>query len=162
MRRILLLLLINLPFLVFAQSNVKRKLQPSDVYRLQSLGYPQISPEGNWILYPLTSIDSVLNKENTDIWMISWDGKQTVQLTSSTEAESQPRWSPDGKYISFVSSRQGATNNQIWLMNRLGGEGKQLTNIKDNLEAYSWSPDGKKILLTIQTTQAKDGCFVFW
>ncbi len=151
MRRILLLLVFSIPLLVFAQSTAKRKLKPSDIYRLQTLGDPQVSPEGNWIAYTLTSIDSALNKRNTDIWMISWDGKQSVQLTNSTEAETQPRWSPDGKYLSFVSTRQGATNNQIWLMNRLGGEGKQLTNIKENLEAYSWSPDGKKILLTIQT-----------
>lgn len=151
MRRILLSLVFILPLFVFAQNTAKRKLKPSDVYRLQTLGDPQVSPEGNWIAYTLTTIDSVLNKRNTDIWMVSWDGKQSVQLTNSSDAETQPRWSPDGKYLSFVSTRQGATNNQIWLMNRLGGEGKQLTNIKENLRDYSWSPDGKKILLTIQT-----------
>lgn len=151
MRRILLSLVFILPLFVFAQNTAKRKLKPSDVYRLQTLGDPQVSPEGNWIAYTLTTIDSVLNKQNTDIWMVSWDGKQSVQLTNSSDAETQPRWSPDGKYLSFVSTRQGATNNQIWLMNRLGGEGKQLTNIKENLRDYSWSPDGKKILLTIQT-----------
>lgn len=151
MRRVLLPLVFIFPLFVFAQSTTKRKLKPSDVYRLQTLGDPQVSPEGNWVAYTLTTIDSVLNKRNTDIWMVSWDGKQSVQLTNSTDAESQPRWSPDGKYLSFVATRQGATNNQIWLMNRLGGEGKQLTNIKENLRDYSWSPDGKKILLTIQT-----------
>lgn len=151
MRRILLSLVFILPLFVFAQNTAKRKLKPSDVYRLQTLGDPQVSPEGNWIAYTLTTIDSVLNKQNTDIWMVSWDGKQSVQLTNSSDAETQPRWSPDGKYLSFVSTRQGAMNNQIWLMNRLGGEGKQLTNIKENLRDYSWSPDGKKILLTIQT-----------
>jgi len=115
----------------------KRKLQPADVYRLQTLGDPQISPEGNWIAYTLSSVDSTQNKRNTDIWMVSWDGKQTIQLTNSPDAESQPRWSPDGKYLSFVSARNGATNSQIWLMNRLGGEGKQLTNLKSNLMDYS-------------------------
>ena len=129
----------------------KRKIQPSDVYRLQSLGDPQVSPEGNWIAYTLSSVDSVQNKRNTDIWMVSWDGKQNIQLTNSPDAESQPRWSPDGKYLSFVSSRNGETNSQIWLMNRLGGEGKKLTSLKTNLMDYSWSPDGKKILMTIKT-----------
>ncbi len=151
MRRIFLFLVFSLPLFIFAQSAAKRKLKPSDVYRLQTLGDPQVAPEGNWIAYTVTSIDSVLNKRNTDLWMISWDGKQSVQLTSSTDAETQPKWSPDGKYLSFVSSRQGTTNNQIWLMNRLGGEGKQLTSLKADLMDYSWSPDGKKILLTIKT-----------
>jgi dipeptidyl aminopeptidase/acylaminoacyl peptidase len=137
--------------IVTAQTTAKRKMKPADIYRLQTLGDPQVSPEGNWIAYTLTSIDSAANKRNTDLWMVSWDGKQNVQLTSSPDGESQPRWSPDGKYLSFVSSRQGTTSAQIWLMNRLGGEGKQLTTLKHDLVDYSWSPDGKKILLTIKT-----------
>lgn len=129
----------------------KRKLQPADVYRLQTLGDPQVSPDGNWVAYTLSSVDSVQNKRNTDIWMVSWDGKQNIQLTNSPDAESQPRWSPDGKYLSFVAARNGVTNSQIWLLNRLGGEGLQLTNLKTSLMDYSWSPDGKKILMTIKT-----------
>ena len=132
-------------------TTAKRKLQPADVYRLQALSDPQVSPEGNWIAYTLSSVDSVQNKRNTDIWMVSWDGKQAIQLTNSPDAESQPRWSPDGKYLSFVAARNGATNSQIWLLNRLGGEGLQLTNLKTSLMDYSWSPDGKKILMTIKT-----------
>lgn len=151
MHRIILLIILSIPQLISAQNIGKRKMKPSDIYRLQNIGDPQVSPEANWISYTLTSTDSALNKRNTDIWMISWDGKQSVQLTSSPDAETQPRFSPDGKWLSFVSSRQGSTNSQIWLMNRLGGEGKQLTNLKENLINYSWSPDGKKILLTIQT-----------
>ena len=77
----------------------KRKLQPADVYRLQTLGDPQVSPEGNWIAYTLSSVDSVQNKRNTDIWMVSWDGKQTIQLTNSPDAESQPRWSNVNKLL---------------------------------------------------------------
>jgi dipeptidyl aminopeptidase/acylaminoacyl peptidase len=155
MRRNIIVCLLSLattiPQIIFAQTAAKRKLRPSDVYRLQTIGDPQVAPEGNWVAYTLTSIDSAANKRNTDIWMISWDGKQSVQLTNSADAESQPKWSPDGKYLSFVSSRQGATNSQIWLMNRLGGEGKQLTSLKTDLVDYSWSPDGKKLLLTIKT-----------
>jgi len=147
----LLSCIISLPVFLSAQTSVTRKLRPSDVYRLQTVADPQVSPEGNWVAYTLTSIDSVLNKRNTDIWMVGWDGKQSVQLTNSPDAESQPKWSPDGKYLSFVSSRQGATNSQIWLLNRLGGEGKQLTNLKADLVDYSWSPDGKKILMTLKS-----------
>ena len=132
-------------------TTAKRKLQPADVYRLQTLGDPQVSPDGNWVAYTLSSVDSVQNKRNTDIWMVSWDGKQNIQLTNSPDAESQPRWSPDGKYLSFVAARNGATNSQIWLLNRLGGEGLQVTNLKTSLMDYSWSPDGKKILMTIKT-----------
>ncbi|RFS14126.1 S9 family peptidase [Emticicia sp. C21] len=138
--------------LIYAQSTTKRGLKPSDVYRLQSLTDPQISPDGNWVSYTLSSVDSVKNKRNADIWMVSWDGKESIQLTHSPDGESQGRWSPDGKYFSFVSSRGGLTRGQIWLMDRRGGEAKQLTDLKKgDLTEYAWSPDGKKIALAIQS-----------
>ena len=126
----------------YAQTPTKRPLKPSDVYRLQSLGDPQISPDGNWVAYTLSSVDSVKNKRNSDIWMVSWDGKESIQLTHTPDGESQPRWSPDGKYLSFVSSRNGLTSSQIWLMDRRGGEAKQLTDLKKgDLSDYAWSPE---------------------
>ena len=137
---------------IFAQTATKRPLKPSDVYRLQNLGDPHISPDGKWVAYTLSTVDSVKNKRNSDVWMVSWDGKESVQLTNSSESESQPNWSPDGKYVSFVSSRNGLKGSQIWIMDRRGGEAKQLTDLKNgDLEDYEWSPDGTKIALVIKT-----------
>ena len=139
--------------ILFAQNVSKRPLKPSDVYRLQNLGDPQISPDGNWVAYTLSTVDSVKNKRNSDIWMVSWDGKESIQLTHTPDGESQPRWSPDGKYLSFVSSRNGLTSSQIWLMDRRGGEAKQLTDLKKgDLSDYAWSPDSKKIALVMKTS----------
>lgn len=136
-----------LPYCIFSQS-AKRPIQPGDIYRMQSTGDAQISPDGKWVVYTLTSTDSAKDKRNTDIWMISWDGLETVQLTNSTESESNPQWSPNGKYISFTAARGG--NTQVHILNRLGGEAIKLTDIKGDLNDYKWSPDGKKILLTIR------------
>lgn len=149
MKKLLFLALITSFLNSYAQT--KRPLKPSDVFRLQNIGDPQISPEGNWVAYTLSSVDSVKNRRNSDLWMVSWDGKESIQLTHTPDGESQPRWSPDGKYLSFVSSRNGLTSSQIWVMDRRGGEAKQLTDIKKgDLTDYAWSPDGKKILLSIR------------
>ncbi|MEO7768517.1 MAG: hypothetical protein ABIS01_13900, partial [Ferruginibacter sp.] len=91
------LLLLHITWLPACAQNVaKRTLKPTDVYLLKTIGEAKISPEGKWILYTVSNVDTAKDKRNTDIWMISLDGAQTVQLTNSDEAEHMPRWSPDG------------------------------------------------------------------
>ncbi|GAB4048182.1 alpha/beta fold hydrolase [Spirosoma litoris] len=134
----------------------KRPMTPKDIYRLQTVSDPQVSPDGKWISYGLSTVDTTKDKRNSDLWMVSWDGKESVQLTNSPDGESRARFSPDGKYISFVSARQGATKGQIWLMDRRGGEAKKLTDLKTDLEDYVWSPDGKKIALVLRDPDYAD------
>jgi dipeptidyl aminopeptidase/acylaminoacyl peptidase len=137
----LLIVLIGWTILLPAQ---KRTLRPDDVYRLKTTTQASVSPDGEWILYTLTSVDSAKNKRNADVWMTKWDGSASVQLTNSPDGESDPKWSPDGKYISFVSPRIGGRS-QLFLLNRMGGEAVKLTDLKGELDDYEWSPDGKKI-----------------
>ncbi|HTI11522.1 MAG TPA: S9 family peptidase [Puia sp.] len=139
-----------------ATSADKRPLRPSDIYRLPAVGDPQISPDGKWVSYTLTKIDSIKDSRNSDVWMISWDGSQDIQLTNSPDGESRARWSPDGKYLSFLSSRQESKGSQVWLMDRRGGEGKRLTELKGGVNDYAWSPDSKKLLLTLTDPDPED------
>ena len=141
-------IILVLPLMATSQTE-KRSLRPGDLYRLQTTGDAQISPDGKWVTYTLTTIDSAKDKRNTDIWMMSWDGTEKVQLTNSPDGESSPRWSPDSKYVSFTASRSGGSS-QVYLLNRLGGEAIKLTDVKGDLGDYAWSPDGKKLLLTIK------------
>ncbi|TDB67995.1 S9 family peptidase [Arundinibacter roseus] len=136
---------------LLAQSSAKRPLKPSDVYRLKSVSEPKVSPDGGWVAYVLSSADSAANKRKKDLWMVSWDGKESLQLTHTPDNESSPEWSPDGKYLSFISSRGGLDQAQLWLMDRRGGEAKKITSLKHSLEDYAWSPDGKQIALAIKT-----------
>ena len=150
--------MLALQLVSFSQTE-KRSLRPGDIYRMQTTGDAQISPDGRWVAYTLTTVDSAKDKRNTDIWMMSWDGTETLQLTNSPDGESSPKWSPDGKYISFIASRSGG-NSQVYLLNRLGGEAIKLTDVKGDLNDYAWSPDSKKILLTIrdyEDTSVKKG-----
>jgi Tol biopolymer transport system component len=102
-------------------------------------------------------MDTKEDKNHSDLWMERWDGAQNMQLTFGKEGASHPQFSPDGKYISFVSSRPGkAKGAQIWVMSRLGGEPQQFTEIAtvagaaQEIQDYAWSPDSKRLLLALQ------------
>jgi dipeptidyl aminopeptidase/acylaminoacyl peptidase len=127
----------------------RRPLVPGDVYRIKRVSDPQVSPEGDWVAYTVASADSASNKNDSDVWMVKWDGSRQLRLTSTSESESRPRWSPDGKYLAFTSARQGAKGGQVWLLDRAGGEAVKLTNVKGGVGDYAWSPDAKKLALVL-------------
>src|SRR5262245_20032126 len=131
----------------------KRPLKLDDLARFRNVGDPQISPDGQWIAYTVSTVDVKEDKSSTHIWMVGYDGKKDRQITFSTDSEGSPRWSPDGKYLSFTSSRssgkQGVRGNQLWLLDRSGGEAFQLTELKGRLQGYEWSPDSRRLALLI-------------
>jgi len=134
-----------------AQAPTKRPLVPGDYYRFRDVGSPSVSPDGAWVVYSVTSADSAKDKRNTDLYMVSWDGSRTVQLTSGPENESNPKWSPDDRYLAFLSARGDTEKGaQLWLMDRLGGEGRQVTEVKGGIDDYEWSPDGKRLVFVIK------------
>ncbi|MDT3401516.1 S9 family peptidase [Mucilaginibacter terrae] len=132
-----------------ALAQTKQMLKPNDAYKISALSDPQLSPDGKWVSYSLSDVDTAKNKRTTHLWMQSWDGKESVQLTHGDDAASTARWSPDGKYLSFMSSRADSKNSQVWVIDRRGGEGRKLTNIKGNINSYAWSPDATKLLMVI-------------
>jgi dipeptidyl aminopeptidase/acylaminoacyl peptidase len=128
----------------------RRPLKLDDVARLREARDPQISPDGQWVAYVVSTIDVKEDKADSHVWVVSFDGKSERQMTRGPESESSPRWSPDGKYLSFTSSRPGAVKgNQVWALDRDGGEAFQLTDVKGRLQAYEWSPDSKRLALVV-------------
>ena len=92
-----------------------RLLKVDDLHRFREVRDVQISPDGKWVAYTVTNVDTGADKSDSDIWMTSWDGTQHMRMTSSTENETAPRWSPDGRWLAFLSSRPGAAKgNQVW------------------------------------------------
>jgi dipeptidyl aminopeptidase/acylaminoacyl peptidase len=121
-----------------------------DLSRFRNVSDPQISPDGKLVAYTVNTTDVKEDKSNTHIWMVGIDGSNDRQITFSQDSENSPRWSPDGRYLSFTSSRPGkARGNQVWLLDRNGGEAMQLTELKGRLQGYEWSPDSKRLALLI-------------
>jgi dipeptidyl aminopeptidase/acylaminoacyl peptidase len=144
--------LVTLTFAAIAQVPLK----PFDVYKVKHVDDPEVSPDGKWVAYTLSEADTAEDKYDENIWMTATDGSGSVQLTHSDEDETKPKWSPDNKWISFMSGRQKAKEKtQFWLMDRRGGEAKQVTELKVSISDYEWSPDSKKIVFTIKDQEIR-------
>ncbi len=128
----------------------RRLLKLEDLARIHEVRDSQLSPDGQWIAYVVSTVDLKDDKSNSHIWLASYDGKSNRQITYSLESESSPRWSPDGKYLAFTSGRPGpAKGSQVWLMDRAGGEALPLTELKGRLQGFEWSPDSKRLALVV-------------
>jgi dipeptidyl aminopeptidase/acylaminoacyl peptidase len=144
-----LLLVLAFAFSLAAQT-ARHPIRLDDLTRFRNVSDPQISPDGQWVAYVVSTTDAKEDKSNSHIWMVNIDGSNDRQITFSNESENSPRFSPDGKYLSFTSSRPGKTRgNQVWLLDRNGGEATQLTELKGRLQGHEWSPDSKRLALLV-------------
>lgn len=138
-------------------STLPRPLRSTDLYRLRDVGAGRISPDGQWIAYTVVTVDSAKDRSDSDVWMVNWEGTRTIKMAGSPEGESNPRWSPDNRYLSFVSGRYESKGGQIWLLDRAGGEAVRLTELKGGVSEYEWSPDGTRIALVSHDPDPDDG-----
>ena len=137
---LLVIILLLVPFTTHAQ---KSAFTIEDLYKVKSISDVHVSPDGRSVIYAVSASDLPRAKRATHIWMMGIDGQGARQLTSSDKGESSPVFSPDGKWISYISSKDGSA--QLYLMPTGGGEAKKLTNISTGVSDPLWSPDGKWI-----------------
>ncbi len=135
--------------------NPKRDLVVEDLFQIKDVSDPQVSPEGKWVAYSVTSTSLKEEKSESQVWMIPFAGGNAIPMTAKGNSASRPRWSPDGTYLAFLGAR-GEAKAQVWLLNRLGGEAQQLTEVRQGVSSYDWSPDGSRLVLEIRDASPED------
>jgi dipeptidyl aminopeptidase/acylaminoacyl peptidase len=159
---VLAFLLLTIAFPALAQeSNTKaasaapRNITIDDFFQIRDVSQPELSPDGQWVAYTVRTRMLKEDKNEQRLWMISTHGGDSIPLTTEGVSSSHPRWSPDGKYLSFLSSRDGGKG-QVWLLDRRGGEAQRLTETVQGVDDFEWSPDSTRLVLILRDPKPED------
>lgn len=141
-----------LPFLAKAQST-SAVLEPMDVFNMEFISDPQISPDGEQVAFVRNGKDIMTDGGTADIWLTDFDGDNMRPLLAGEHSFSNPRWSPDGSKLAYVSNKSGS--NQIHLYYLDSGADVKLTNLKSSPGNMQWSPDGEWLAFTMSVEKPK-------
>ncbi|HEX6640434.1 MAG TPA: LpqB family beta-propeller domain-containing protein, partial [Thermoanaerobaculia bacterium] len=114
-----------------------------DMLAMDRISDAQVSPDGKTVVFVVRATDLAANRGANDLWAVGTDGTGLRRLTSHSAADVNPRWSPDGKTIYFLSTRSGSS--QLWQISLGGGEATQVTSFALDVESFRVSPDGTRI-----------------
>lgn len=126
-----------------------------DMLAMDRISDPQVSPDGQWVVFTLRTTDLEANRGRTDLWLVDISGQHLRRLTTHPAADYNPRWSPCGKYIWFISTRSGSA--QVWRIRVAGGEAVQFTDLPLDVGNLVVAPNGQYIALTMEVFPGK-GC----
>lgn len=149
---------ILLIFFVISVSAQERSAIPGPSFEeaisIRSAGGPVVSPDGRSIAFGVRTTDWKNNRYDNEIWLVR-DGEEPFQLTRAMNGgSSSPRWSPNGKWIAFLSDREG--KDQIYLIRHDGGEAQKITEVEEGINSFEWAPDGTQILFAKRVPKKDD------
>jgi len=137
-------------------SKQKRFIRARDLFRLESVTYAELSPDGRHVVYAVQQTDAATLKKHSNLWIAPVEGGAPYRFTSGKHVDAQPRWSPDGSRIAFISNRGAATQPQLYIIPFGGGEARQLTTLHGDFDSFEWSPDGAALVCQFRKQDAKD------
>jgi len=142
-----------------ATSSTPRPITHEDVFLMQRVGSPEVSPDGRWAAFTVKVPAYDKEQESTDIWLVPMDGSTDPrQLTFTRAAESDLAWSPDSTRLAFCAKREGDERKQVYALDlQTGGEARRVTDLSGGASAPVWHPDGRALLVTSMVYPGTDG-----
>ncbi|MEE2635964.1 MAG: S9 family peptidase [Acidobacteriota bacterium] len=125
-----------------------RTMSALDLVSMERVSDPQVSPDGQRVAYVVSSLDLEADRRRTDIWVVDVAGGTPQQLTSHPAGDFNPRWSPDGDQLYFLSTRSGAS--QVWHLAMSGGAPSAVTDLPLNVANLTVSPDGTHLAVSME------------
>src|SRR5262249_51647656 len=95
------------------------------------------------------------DKSHTQVWMVPSAGGEAIAMTVEKETSTHPRWSPDGRYLAFLSGRNDGKT-QVYLLNRQGGEAQKITDTVQDVEDFAWAPDSKRMVVVVRDPKPEE------
>ncbi len=145
-RRILAALLLPFCLRASAASASGRPFRFDELASLRRVGGFSLSPDGKWVAYSVGTPDVEENRTTTALWLQATSGGEPRKLTSGEKGDTDPKFSPDGRRLAFLSRRDGGS--QIYLLDVSGGEPGKATSFPADVGGFEWSPDGKSFVFT--------------
>ena len=146
MNNYFLTLSLTLFFYQFSYGQISKKFEPIDVFDIEYVSSPEISPDGNKILFQRNFKDIMTDKSLSNIWLVNFDGSNNRPITTGNNNDFSPNWSNSGKMFTYKSNRSGKT--QIYLYNLNNNSTQKLTNVHSSIGNVQWSDNDKYILFT--------------
>jgi dipeptidyl aminopeptidase/acylaminoacyl peptidase len=125
----------------------KRRITAEDLYKLKLITACEISPDGRHVVFGIQRVDRKTEKKHSNLWIVATGGGSPWQLTYGDQADTQPKWSPDGAQIAFLSNRRDEKQPQVYVIAFGGGEARQITDLKGTFGSFEWAPDGKRLVM---------------
>jgi dipeptidyl aminopeptidase/acylaminoacyl peptidase len=132
-----------------------RPVTVDDQFEIREVQDPQLSPDALWVAYSVKTLSLKEDKSEERIWMTPFAGGDAVVMSAEGVSSSHPRWSPDGKYLAFLSARNEGKA-QVWLLNRSGGEAQHLTDTPQDVDDFAWSPDSTRLLIILRDASEEE------
>lgn len=139
-------LLLSFPS-ISAEKVESKRVNYDDIFNLEYAASPQVSPNGEYVIYERRSMDIMKDGTRINLWQVNIDGSEHEPVFSGKANYRMPRFSPDGKRLAYLSSHEG--DNQLYIVWLESGKTARVTNLQFSPSDISWSPDGNSIAFSM-------------